>query len=602
MGLLLIPIPTGGCGDELQGGALLPALRLDTIGPSPLVPGTRLTLTGSGFVVEEVARLAVIFRGDVAGEAVQFAVQPQRVDDQTLVVSVSGEVELALIRDSGTFTGSVSVLRTPLVDADPEEVSRRTSLDVARQLTPTLTGIEPPEVWIGEQITLSGDGFLHPSEGASLVELSGTMTTFLPPRTLEVPVLQIPAVPPSAGRRDALTFTLTPDVMGILPGRFDGTVSVVNASAAGATTRSGSLPAAALTLQDPVITEMAPLRASRGQWITFRGHGFSRADGLLQVATVLQLDGTFTTDDGDVQDLTGPRAVTLVPDLVEGNAFMGAVLRVDKDTNGRLSGLGLLPGTFSGTVAPLLLFGPDSTRGLGLPVTFEVLPQKQVVYLKLLPGFDRALAEFGLLAQREAVKARILEVCARDYAGVHIAFSFEPPTDFAEYSIVEIAGRDPNGTGLFGLDNTAGKDVGNVRFDDIIGGFNADTESDGYAAYGGIFPAEFLNLSPTLADNPLGSPRFDDVFASVAPALGGTPAAEGEASEPGVRGGAVREAVRVFGNLVGSTISHEVGHSLGLSAVDGQFHNIGDNPGWLMDSGSNRPFEERAELDGAGPS
>ena len=45
-----------------------------------------------------------------------------------------------------------------------------------------------------------------------------------------------------------------------------------------------------------------------------------------------------------------------------------------------------------------------------------------------------------------------------------------------------------------------------------------------------------------------------------------------------------------------------MGHSLGLANLDGQFHNIGDNPGWLMDSGSNRPFEERAELDGQGPS
>ena len=60
--------------------------------------------------------------------------------------------------------------------------------------------------------------------------------------------------------------------------------------------------------------------------------------------------------------------------------------------------------------------------------------------------------------------------------------------------------------------------------------------------------------------------------------------------------------MRVFGNIAGSTISHEVGHSLGLANVDGQFHNIGDNPGWLMDAGSFRPFEERAELDGQGPS
>jgi hypothetical protein len=57
----------------------------------------------------------------------------------------------------------------------------------------------------------------------------------------------------------------------------------------------------------------------------------------------------------------------------------------------------------------------------------------------------------------------------------------------------------------------------------------------------------------------------------------------------------------VLGNLVGNTITHEVGHSLGLSAIDGEFHNVGDNPGWIMVSGSFRPFAERAEIDGYAP-
>ena len=70
-----------------------------------------------------------------------------------------------------------------------------------------------------------------------------------------------------------------------------------------------------------------------------------------------------------------------------------------------------------------------------------------------------------------------------------------------EYGIVD-CGEDPNGSGLFGLDNTAGKDVGNERFDDVIGGFNADTRAQGYAAYGGIRVGA-LNLSPTLSDSPL---------------------------------------------------------------------------------------------------
>ncbi len=45
---------------------------------------------------------------------------------------------------------------------------------------------------------------------------------------------------------------------------------------------------------------------------------------------------------------------------------------------------------------------------------------------------------------------------------------------------------------------------------------------------------------------------------------------------------------------------HEVGHSLGLTAIEGEYHNIGDNDGWIMDSGNYRPFSERAEIDGNG--
>jgi hypothetical protein len=588
------------CGDEVQGGAILPELRVASVGPSPIVPGTRIAISGGGFVVPAVANLAVIFRGAVDGEATEFAVIPERVDDRTLIVAVEGEVEQALVRPSGRFAGTVSVLRSPLIDAPQEEVGTPVDLFVARRLTPRLDAFGPATLYVGETVTLSGDGFLHASEGASIVALDGTMTLEQPAQAVAISGLQLPAVPPDAGRRDALSFTLTPDVLGILPGRFDGTVTVINVDRQDQRDTSAPLTVVGLPLAGPEVTAMTPLSASRGQWVVLEGRGFTAADGLLQAATVLELEGRFTGSGGAVQDLSGARALTLVPDLVVGNTSLGVVLRVDVDGSGNPRGLGLVPGTFEGTVAPIVLFGADATRGRGLPVTFTVLPQRQIIYIKLLPAFDDALSEFGLLAEKDAVVARVLEVVARDYAGISIAFTTEEPEDYAEFGVVEVAGYDPNGAHQFGLDNTSGKDVGNLRFNDVIGGYNADTEADGYAAYGGVFPAEFFNMSPTLADNPQASARFDEVFGAVMPQLGGRPAEAGEAAS-GARGGKVAEAVRVFGNLVGNTITHEVGHSLGLAAIDGQFHNIGDNPGWIMDAGAARPFEERAELDGAGP-
>jgi hypothetical protein len=64
----------------------------------------------------------------------------------------------------------------------------------------------------------------------------------------------------------------------------------------------------------------------------------------------------------------------------------------------------------------------------------------------------------------------------------------------------------------------------------------------------------------------------------------------------------VQCAIFVLGNLVGSTVAHEVGHSLGLANPyqDG-FHNAGDALNRLMDAGEARPFAERAQLMGQGP-
>ena len=61
-------------------------------------------------------------------------------------------------------------------------------------------------------------------------------------------------------------------------------------------------------------------------------------------------------------------------------------------------------------------------------------------------------------------------------------------------------------------------------------------------------------------------------------------------------------AVFVLGNLIGTTLTHETGHSLGLANPDSDgFHNPGDQPNRLMEAGGDRPFEERAEIRARGP-
>jgi hypothetical protein len=276
-------------------------------------------------------------------------------------------------------------------------------------------------------------------------------------------------------------------------------------------------------------------------------------------------------------------------------------------------------GTITGMVRPVVEKGATRVDGTAIPVRLTILPVKQVVHVKFLPSFVSSLRRFGLRAADSLIRARVLEVAARDYAGANVEFRDSAPDDFALYATVEISGPDPNGLGLLGYDNTPGKDVGNERLYDRIGGVNARTQQDGYPGFGGVFTESFFGFS----QHPNGlaqkleqsSRRFDEIFDPFRPDVGGT---ELTATELATRAperltdGArcpstdrttqIACAVFVLGNLVGTTMTHEVGHSLGLANPYGEgFHDPGDGPARLMDAGGDRPFSERAELDGEGP-
>jgi hypothetical protein len=207
-------------------------------------------------------------------------------------------------------------------------------------------------------------------------------------------------------------------------------------------------------------------------------------------------------------------------------------------------------------------------------------------------------------------------VVERDYAGVNVEVRLEEPTDFALYSILEISGPDPNGLGLLGYDNTPGKDVGNQRLYDTIGGVNALTQQDGYPGYGGVFIESLFSFSQDpggFAEQGAVDPLFDDLFDPVRPDRGGDRVSPGEVADRVVpssntdcptsgRSARVGCAVFALGNLIGTTVSHEIAHSVGLADPDGEaFHNTGDWENALMDGGSYRTFAERAEVDGEGP-
>ncbi|MFT5429932.1 MAG: hypothetical protein ACI9OJ_000605, partial [Myxococcota bacterium] len=408
-------------------------------------------------------------------------------------------------------------------------------------------------------------------------------------------------IPANGTSRQQLSFILNPADLGIRPGRFTGRIDITNASANSDVEGTG-LAGVVRDLEPPRIDAVFPAVAARGQRIQTIGRGFLATDPALNATTLIRLEGAFTiTRTSQTAMLAGPTALALFPDTFEDNTSMEYILRVTQTPAGELEGLGLTAGSFDGQVTPLLISGAESIIGIGSPFKITIAPQRQLVYVKFLPGFSTTVKDLGLEIAEAQVKERVLAVCTRDYAGVSIEFRQTRPDDFVEYSIIEVGGQDPNDAGLFGLDNTAGKDVGNLRFNDIIGGANAETAEQGYYAFGGVFVQSFYQLSPTIpgvTSLPIASPRFDDIFSPFMPIIGGKAA---ESSDSGSRVLARNQAIRVLGSLVGNTVSHEIGHSLGLSNINGEFHNIGDNDGWIMDAGSFRSFAERAEIDGEGP-
>ena len=111
------------------------------------------------------------------------------------------------------------------------------------------------------------------------------------------------------------------------------------------------------------------------------------------------------------------------------------------------------------------------------------------------PSYVEGLRDFGLRAVDEQIRDRILAVCNEAYQGVNIDFRTDPPTDFALFENVELVGVDPNNMGLFGYDNSPGKDNGNLRLYDELGGVNAVTQEDGYPGYGGVFVRSLMGFS-----------------------------------------------------------------------------------------------------------
>jgi len=592
--------------------------RLLSATPGSVVPGSRLVVRGEGFRSGEakITLQGTIVRDDGSTAFVDWSAPPS-VQSATELWAFVGEDLLMATGGAGTVQGKLGLEQ--VLDGKRFVATLALTLDVDRELVPVLNAFDPAVIFFGDRVAVRGRGFLlGGDEGDMQLVATGT---FVPEHGSPRQLAEYPLALDVRSREGAV-YVHTSELFGLKVGTFEGRLVARNVHRSGGSRDSAPLEGRVVVLRSD-IAGVDPLAASRGQKIAVTGHGFlvDAEDG---TATSLRLRGRFVPEEGADQDIA--MDLDLQVDDDPGSAVW--VLR-PQVVGEELVGPGAQPGVFTGTVAPVLANGREELVGEAWTGTLQVLPARQIVHLKFLPGFLEGLNLFGLRNLEYRVRARIMEVVQRDYEGFSVELRQEPPDDFAEWSTVEVTGFDPNGSDLFGLDNTCpnyagtgtcSKDTGNLILSDYVGGTSADQSAVGSFPYGGVFIASFLRFSPNVCATmtgeglrefkkcrqstfPMRTDRFNSVFASFVPILDGTEATADEWAA-GPRSAAVTEAVRVLGTIAGNTITHELGHSLGLAqetgAVD-DYHNAGDTPGWIMNPGGARPFEERAELDGRPP-
>ena len=593
--------------DQLQ--EFVAELSLDPPKPAKILPGSTLKIRIRSGIPFQVISSEALLEGELIfgniTKTISITTVPkinENADPPTIEILADETLWSEITGREGIFKGILSL------DLQGDNLYRGTGrtepfeVELFSALTPSLTDLHSSTIYLGSQLNFSGSGFLLPGEGESILSIQGQFSH--PSGNQEIGAV-IPMTSEEEHRESAAIYIST-SLFGTQVGIFSGIISVENRHVNGEIISDLTPIEVTLFLEESFISHLEPTRASRGEVINIYGRGFLNTDVNLDETTLFVLDGNFYTDDV-VVDYSGPNALELGPDQILSDSHATLTFRPQPDSENwaRLTGLGSQAGIFEGKISPLIIVGNESILGIPWQNELEVLPPKQIVYVAFLPGFSEGLVLFGLSNVETEIRQRIFEVVTRDYEGINIEFTDQRPEHFLQYSVIEVGGPDPNGEGLLGLDNTAGKDTNNIRLDDVIGGQNADSREEGYFSFGGVFLESFVSFSPILGSNTaIVSANFDELFGPFMNQLGGVPV---EATEYpfGPRQVQIDMAITCLGNLIGNTITHEIGHSLGLSyfpedelGSNENFHNLGDTPGQIMDSGAARSFEERCEIDG----
>ncbi len=553
--------------------------------------------------------------GDFSGEYVAIA----RRDEDAARTYLELDVSSGLWSDISPspvaiFQGDITIEVLDLLGPLARGAIENTTIEFVADPEPVASALErSATIYPGQHLTLTGRHFLRPEEGTvyAIVE-RGSVAVDGEAEPRDVKGRRVPLIW-NDSRTEAILPVL-PQVFGIHPGRFEATFRFESELRGSSVALRGENKITfSSQMAEPRISRVTPLNGSRSQIVSIEGRGFLENNSESGYGMYLRYEGGFTPDADPERtiDYRAQRAIERPPLRVVSEALIEQDIwyTVDQETF-TLSGLGAMPGKFEGRVVPVLLYGAEQEVGQGFPMTFRVLPTKQIVYLRFLPSFSESLERFGLTNVESDIRALIFEVLRRDYNGINIQFVDAPPENFQDFMTIEVGGPDPTGQNLLGYDNSFNgvpKDTGNLFLRDYLGGYNRQSQDANYSPYGGIFIESFIVFSPKLAENsPETTVIFDSIMGAVMPELGGTPVMATEWPE-GPRVDEIRGAISLIGRLAGHTASHEVGHSLGLPFVAGEdpedvvYHNEALDEAFIMDAGTDRPFQERAELGGQGP-
>ncbi len=594
---LWLALVLGACGPEApptpDGGTDRPVI-LEAIVTSPAVEGTAIEIRGLGLDrLGPTPRLAL----DRAGAPVSVLDAAPATLGDSLFFLLSADAVAQL--GPGPHTLELTATGDGR-SSDPYSLT----LVVASELPVGLLEAPRGEVYRNEVTVVTGEGIVTETEGDLRARFVGSFRPDAGGTSSAIDV-ELPVQPLERGDRGRGVLVLTTDLGGLLPGTFAGTVQLASRLTGGATSESVRL-STTLHFNPPELYSLDPTSATVGQILTIRGAGLLGGSERPDETTLIRLEGTFTPSGGESPVAFGPQE--LVPRWISGSEVRIVVEPAVRRDVLASELFGYAQGTFAGQATPVTIAGREELEGATTPFGFALGPVRQVVHVRFLPGFYSSLAAFGLGLAAPEVEAAIQARMEGIYAGWNVDFRFEEPDDYARtaYAVLEIGGPDPNGVGLFGYDNTPGKDVGNLRLFDAIGGTNADTQMDGYPGYGGVFVESFLFWSahPELPGaRPFGAPDPDPLFDTIFDPVRAEPATRSEArgEADAERNQAVAAAIAALGSIIGETASHELGHSLGMAQPYGSptvYHNDFDGEGCLMDSGSSRPLGERMSQPG----